>query len=200
MKTALALMTLASPLLHAESFESLPPGPLKSAKTAIGTWAAESGHAQVQPGHAKTGQQSLRLSGDGERSATLTLTEPAAKGSALTFSAERWTKRDPFRFRIEAKERGTWKELTNADDIPTGDFKGSVRIQLPTGASELRFRVTAPADAGVLMDDFILHRPGPARAVLVETVQPVCPAFIREDFNPVLGFRIVVEGLSLIHI
>ena len=194
MKTALALMTLASPLLHAESFESLPPGPLKSAKTAIGTWAAESGHAQVQPGHAKTGQQSLRLSGDGERSATLTLTEPAAKGSALTFSAERWTKRDPFRFRIESKERGTWKELTNADDIPTGDFKGSVRIQLPAGASELRFRVTAPADAGVLMDDFILHRPGPARAVLVETVQPVCPAFIREDFNPVLGFRIVVEG------
>ena len=29
---------------------------------------------------------------------------------------------------------------------------------------------------------------------LVETVQPVAPAFIREDFNPVLGFRIVVAG------
>ena len=75
MKAALALMTLASPLLHAESFESLPPGPLKDAKTAIGTWSAEPGHAQIQQGHAKSGQQSLRLSGDGERSATLTLTE-----------------------------------------------------------------------------------------------------------------------------
>ena len=31
-------------------------------------------------------------------------------------------------------------------------------------------------------------------AALVETVQPVAPAFIREDFNPVLGFRIVIEG------
>ncbi|MCW1884883.1 exo-alpha-sialidase [Luteolibacter flavescens] len=30
-------------------------------------------------------------------------------------------------------------------------------------------------------------------AVRVETAQPVCPAFIREDHNPVLGFRIVVE-------
>lgn len=194
MKTALALMTLASPLLHAESFESLPPGPLKDAKTAIGTWSAEPGHAQIQQGHAKSGQQSLRLSGDGERSATLTLPEPAAKGSALTFQAERWTKRDPFRFRIDAKERGAWKEIRNADDILTGDFANGLNVQLPAGASELRFRVTAPPDAGVLMDDFIVHRPGPARAMLVETVQPVCPAFIREDFNPILGFRIVVEG------
>ncbi len=32
-----------------------------------------------------------------------------------------------------------------------------------------------------------------ADALTVETSQPVCPAFIREDFNPVLGFRIVVE-------
>jgi sialidase-1 len=194
MKTALALMTLASPLLHAESFESLPAGPLKVAKTAIGTWSAEAGHAQIQRGKAKSGQQSLRLSGDSERSAILTFSEPAAKGSAFTFHAERWTKRGPFRFRIDAKERGAWKEIRNADDILTGDFPSDLRVELPAGASELRFRVTAPPDAGVLMDDFTVHRPGPACAVLVETVQPVCPAFIREDFNPILGFRIVVEG------
>jgi sialidase-1 len=194
MKTALALLTLASPLLHAESFESLPPGPLKDAKTAIGTWSAEAGHAQIQQGHAKSGQQSLRLSGDGERFATLTLAEPATRGSTLAFHAERWTKREPFRFRIEVKERGVWKEIRNADDLLTGDFQNSLRVDLPAGASELRFRVTSPADAGVMMDDFAIHRPGPARAVLVETVQPVCPAFIREDFNPVLGFRIVVQG------
>ncbi|HEY1122054.1 MAG TPA: hypothetical protein VGE67_10660, partial [Haloferula sp.] len=105
MRTALALLALASPLLSAESFESLPPGPLNGAKTSIGTWSADPGNAQIQPGHAKSGQQSLRLSGDGERSAILTLSEPAAKDTALTFHAERWTKRDPFRFRIEAKER-----------------------------------------------------------------------------------------------
>jgi sialidase-1 len=194
MKTALALMVLASPLLRAESFESLPPGPLKDARTSIGTWSAEPGHAQIQQGHAKSGQQSLRISGEGERSVALTLIEPAAKGSALTFHAERWTKREPFRFRLDAKEGGTWKEIRNADGILTGDFQNDLRVELPAGASELRFRVTAPADAGVMMDDFALHRPGPARAVLVETVQPVCPAFIREDFNPVLGFRVVVEG------
>lgn len=33
-----------------------------------------------------------------------------------------------------------------------------------------------------------------ATATMVETAQPVCPAFIREDFNPVIGFKVVVEG------
>lgn len=32
------------------------------------------------------------------------------------------------------------------------------------------------------------------KAATIETVQPVCPAFIREDFNPVLGFHITVDG------
>ncbi|QJE94923.1 sialidase family protein [Luteolibacter luteus] len=34
----------------------------------------------------------------------------------------------------------------------------------------------------------------PAKGTRIETAQPVCPAFIREEFNPVLGFRIKVEG------
>jgi sialidase-1 len=191
---SLAVLALTSALACAESFESLPAGPLTEARTSIGNWSAEPGNVTIQPGRAKSGRQSLRLSGEGERSAILTLTEPAAKGTALTFHAERWTNREPFHFRIDAKERGAWKEIKNADDVATGGFTTEVRLDLPRGASELRFRATSPADAGVMMDDFCLHRPGPARAVLVESVQPVCPAFIRGDFNPVLGFRIVVEG------
>jgi sialidase-1 len=34
----------------------------------------------------------------------------------------------------------------------------------------------------------------PLQIVFVKTVQPVCPAFIREDFNPVLGLHLKVEG------
>ena len=34
----------------------------------------------------------------------------------------------------------------------------------------------------------------PLHVVSVETVQPVCPAFVREDFNPVLGLRVEVAG------
>ena len=34
----------------------------------------------------------------------------------------------------------------------------------------------------------------PLHVVSVETVQPVCPAFVREDFNPVLGLKVEVGG------
>jgi sialidase-1 len=37
-------------------------------------------------------------------------------------------------------------------------------------------------------------RAAPLRIVSVETVQPICPVFIREDFNPVLGLHLKVEG------
>lgn len=194
MRHLLAIPLLASSLAAAESFESATAGPFTKLASAAGIWTAAEGHARIQDGHAKSGRQSLRLSGEGERVAVLELAEPAAKGTAISFHAERWTGRAPFTFRIEAKDKGGWKELRNADDIATGGFKTAVRVELPAGTRELRFRATAPADAGVMIDDVIVHRPGPARVTLVETAQPVCPAFIREDFNPVLGFRIVVEG------
>ena len=39
-----------------------------------------------------------------------------------------------------------------------------------------------------------LLRTGTAHAVSVETAQPVCPAFIRQEFNPVLGFHVTIDG------
>lgn len=191
---ALGLAMLA-PFAHAESFETFPAAPFTSLDSSVGKWTAAEGHSRIQAGHAKSGANSLRLSGEGERTATLALATPAEKGSTLSFHAERWTSRDPFSFRIEARDKGEWTEIYNGDTvIKTGDFLTAVKLALPTGTRELRFRSTAPAEAGVMIDDVNLHQPGPARVTLVETVQPVVPAFIREDFNPVLGFRVVVEG------
>jgi sialidase-1 len=194
MRLVICLALLATRLAVTESFETAAAGPFTGLTTATGTWSAAQGHASIQHGNAKSGRQSLRLSGEGERQAVLLLAEPAAEGSVLSFHAERWTSRAPFRFRIEARENGDWIAIHNADHVVTGGFKTEVRLALPAGAREIRFGATAPADGGVMMDDFTLHRPGPARAVRVETVQPVSPAFIREDFNPVLGFRLAVEG------
>jgi sialidase-1 len=125
----------------------------------------------------------------------LELPTAAEKGAVLAFHAERWTRRDPFQFRIDAKDRGSWREIHRADkDVKVGGFHTEVRLPLTEGTREVRFRVTAPADAGILIDDVQIHRPGPAQAVSIETVQQVVPAFIRKEFNPVLGFRVNVEG------
>jgi sialidase-1 len=189
----LLLIGLLAPAAFA--FEAAAPGPLTSLDHPLGRWTAEEGNALVHQGNAKSGSRSLRITGEGERAAVLSLTAPAEEGSVLSFHAERWTRRDPFVFRIDARTAGKWMEIHNGDaEAKVGGFHTEFRIPLPAGTREVRFRVTAPSDTGILLDDFLLHRPGPAVATLVETFQPVCPAFIRNEFNPVLGFRIVVEG------
>ena len=188
-------LVLGSASAPAESFESAAAGPVTRLESSVGRWSAPEGNARIHAGHAKSGQQSLRLAGEGERMVELELSTPAEKGAVLAFHAERWTKRDPFQFRIDAKSAGAWKEIHQADgEVKAGGFLTEIRLPLPAGARDVRFRVTAPADAGIMLDDVRLDRPGPAIATSVETVQPVSPAFIRQDFNPILGFRVTVAG------
>lgn len=189
------LLLLGTTCAPGESFESAPAGPFTRIESAIGKWTAADGNAQIHAGLGKSGNQCLRLSGEGERSVVLELSAGAEKGAVLSLQAERWTKRDPFQFRIDAKAEGEWSEIRKADkEVKVGGFHTEIRLTLPEGAREVRFRVTAPSESGVLIDDVKVHRSGPAVATSLETVQPVCPAFIRQDFNPILGFRVTVEG------
>ena len=189
------LLLLGATWAPGESFESAPAGLFTRIESAIGNWTAAEGNAQIHTGMGKSGNQCLRLAGEGERSVVLELSAAAEKGTVLSLQAERWTKRDPFQFRIDAKGTGDWQEIHQADkEVKVGGFHTEIRLTLPEGAREIRFRVTAPSDAGVLIDDVLVHRPGPAQATSVETAQPVCPAYIRQDFNPILGFRVTVEG------
>lgn len=191
----LFLGLLASALLKAESFESFPAGPLSSLATDVGTWSAEAGHAALHQGNGKSGSRSLRLLGGAGRELILTLPSPLEKGVGLSFHAERWTARSPFLFRIDEMRGEQWVEIRNADaEVKVGGFHAEIRLQPSTGVRKFRFRGDTHADGGVLIDDVSVQRPGPLRVVNVETTQPVCPAFIREDHNPVLGFKVTVEG------
>lgn len=191
----LSSVLLGSAAVLAESFESPAAGPFTVLESSVGRWSAEEGHARIHAGLGKSGKQCLRIAGEGERQVVLNLPTAAEKGAVMVMQAERWTKRAPFSFRIDAKGKDGWSELLDASaSVKVGGFHTELRAGLPAGTRELRFRVTAPAETGILLDDVMILKPGPAKATLVETVQPVCPAFIREDFNPVLGFRVVVEG------
>jgi sialidase-1 len=194
-RSTLPLLFLAgAACASAESFESAPAGPFTQLQTSLGRWTAEPGSARIHNGGAKSGKQSLRIVGEGERATVLALSLPAEKGTVLSLSAERWTKNAPFQFRIDAKSSGDWQEIHQGDDVKLGGFHTDIRITLPEGTREIRFRATAPSEAGILLDDIQLHRAGPAVATSVDTIQPVAPAFIRQQFNPILGFRINVEG------
>lgn len=188
-------VVLGSAAALAESFESPAAGPFAVMESSVGRWSAAEGHAWIHAGLGKSGKQCLRITGEGERQVVLALPGAAEKGAVLVMQAERWTKRAPFEFKIEAKGKDGWNEVLDASaKVKVGGFHTELRAELPEGSSEVRFRVTAPPETGILLDDVAVLRPGPARATSVETVQPVCPAFIREDFNPVLGFKVTVEG------
>lgn len=191
----LACFLIAVATACGESFENQPAAPLVSHASSFGKWSAAEGHARILQGRGKSGTQSLRLMGGKERELGLELGQPAEAGAVLSFHVERWTARKPFEFRIDGELDSKWQEIHNADaEAKVGGFLAEIRIKLEKGVKKIRFRCTSDDDGGVLIDDVKLHRPGPARVVSVETMQPVCPAFIREDFNPVLGFKIVVEG------
>ncbi|MFT5131511.1 MAG: N-sulfoglucosamine sulfohydrolase, partial [Rhodothermales bacterium] len=142
------------PLQYASgSFENTPAGPLASLTTSLGTWAAAPGHAEIDNAHAHSGSQCLRILGGDTRQLELTLS--SAPGGQLIFQAERWTKRSPFRFRIEARIGDQWQEIYNGDSqIKIGDFRTRVAIDLPDAEfARLRFTSSSPANSGVMIDD-----------------------------------------------
>ena len=197
MKILLACLLPAVAGAAAESFEAVPPGPLTSLASAAGHWSAMPGHASVLGNRGHSGTHSLRLGEHGEAQILLDLAAPAVAGASLSCFAERWTKRPPFGFRIEAQGGdGGWQLIHRAapDAVRVGGFLTHLQVALPAGTRELRFACDSGEDGGILLDDVMISEPGPLRAVAVSTSQPVCPVMLRAGFNPVLGVCISVSG------
>ena len=189
----------------ATDFDRLPAGEIRTLETPAGTWTAEAGHAEIHDEHARSGRQSLRLVGGENRAVEFT---PRLDGKAvdrLGFWAERWTRRDPFAFRVEALAAGKWREVYNGDkQIAVGPFPTRVEVDLgkPDGddaaqtppIEKLRFRTTAPAASGVLVDDLSLGQPVPMIVESATTAQRVTPVLVGNPTNPLARVEIVASG------
>ncbi|MCH7227372.1 family 20 glycosylhydrolase [Haloferula sp. A504] len=191
--TLLGMTALASGV---ESFEDYPAGAFETLNTPLGTWSAGSGQAEVHQGHAKAGNQSLRLPGGGEQALELELAGALTKPSRLSFWAERWTARKPFLFRIDAAgPGGDYEEVWNGDGaVKVGGFLTPVEVPLEAGVSRLRIRCNAPEKSGVMLDLLKLEEEKPMRLLEVDVAQPVVPVLKRKAINPVLGLRVSTEG------
>ena len=138
------------------SFEDQPAGPFTSITTAAGTWIASGGHAEIDHEHSHTGDQCLHILGGRDRVVEMEFPRGVGAIHEVRFQAERWTRRDPFAFSVEAKTTSGWREIYNGDlSIQVGTFRTSVRISIdgPTPA-RLRFKCTSLAHSGMLVDDF----------------------------------------------
>ncbi len=192
-RLAILLSLLSAAAIAGESFEDSPAGPLQSLATPLGTWTAAAGHAEIHRGHARAGEQSLKVHGGEDRTVELALAEPLTKAGRLAFWAERWTAKPPFAFVIEAAgPEGPFTPVHDASGVKVGGFLTFVEAGLPAGTARLKLRATS--EAGVMLDELELAEERPMELVAVGVRQPVVPVLVRKPVNPAVGIELETKG------
>ena len=158
-------------------------------------WKIEKGHAEITDRFAYSGSRSLHILGGDKRTVELTPAAADRPWGQLSFRAERWTKRDPFEFRVEALEEGKWTQIYNGDkEIKVGArFLSQVTMAAPPAAEKFRFVCTAPKGGGILIDDVALA-PAKKMEVAVNVSWPFEPVLIGKRDNPVLRIQLDADG------
>ena len=179
------------------SFEQSEAGQFDELKSPIGVWTPTGGTTIVDDKHAKTGKQCLQLTGGKETSVTLKLADGADTSGELILCAERWTKRDPFSFRIHKNSGDSWKEIYVGDhQVRVGrSFLSTIRVPLgDDDIKQLRFTVKSPPNTGVLIDDIRLAPALPQKVVSVDVLPLTLPALVGVDASPLLKIKIEAVG------
>jgi sialidase-1 len=181
---------------NSTSFEEVAAGAFTEIKTKIGTFSAKQGHAEVDDKHRNTGKQCLHIFGGDNFSVEFTPNKTKIPPGRLAFQAERWTRRTPFKFRIERLSKGKWKEIYNGDkQVVIGTFRTAVRIELDEIPIEkLRFSCTSPSKSGLLIDDIQLSPSTPQRVTSVIQESVTLPALVGTQASPLVRIRLDVEG------
>jgi sialidase-1 len=181
-------------LMQTATFESHAPGETTKMSSEIGTFIAARGHAEIQQQHVASGKQALHIFGGEQKSIRLKLRKALAAQTEVSFFAERWTRRAPFKFTIEGKVGAKWVELYNGDSVAVGSFsRYSFDIEKDK-IKELRFTCTSASNSGLLIDDITLAVPGPMQFVSSTTLQPALPVLVANDINPVTTLEITTKG------
>ncbi len=184
----------AEPQAGRTSFENAEVGEFRDLKLEVGRLEAASGHAAITDRFARTGTQCLHLLGGNDRELTLKHSDRASR--LLSFWAERWTRNEPFEFRVEARARGKWSEIYNGDKVIRVGARllSHVQLELPVGTSEIRFRSRSPENSGVLIDDLRFEVARPMQVLDCSHASWTAPALLGRSDNPVTKVSIATSG------
>lgn len=122
-------------------FAGMKDAAFETLKTPLGAWTAAKDHAAVKTWARGTG---VHLLGGTDREVTLSLPKAAAS-DALKLGVERFTARDPYDFRVEARTvDGAWHEVyAEGKGTPVGRVRSMSFKKLPTPVTAYRFRCTS---------------------------------------------------------
>lgn len=181
----------------AEDFDSVAVGPFSQLSTAVGQWDVTDGNALIDDQHAVSGRQCLQLTGGEQTTVVLKLKNGSDTSGALVFRAERWTRRAPFRFRIEKRAGDAWQEVYNGDQTIRVGRPFLSHIKVPLGdpqIRELRFTVTSPPATGILIDDLRLAPATPMKVTTVTQVPWTVPVLAGRESCGLTCVRIETQG------
>ena len=197
----LTIMTAASlhaatPASYETGFENATAGGIELWQDNGMRWSARRGDAAIHTAHQRSGKQSLRIHGGEDKAVDLAIDLDQYPGQlTLSFWAERWTSRAPFRFRIQANIAGAWKDIYVGDQaIRVGGFDTHVKVALPRGVERYRLVSTSPEQSGIMIDDLRISPAVPMRVESLEVSQPISPALIGNRSNPIALISIKTQG------
>ncbi len=177
-----------------ESFDKLPVGAFTSHSTVYGILNAAEGNAEINGNHGRNSAAALRLLGGMNRSVTLQFTKVLEAQTPGSCWIERWTRRNPFSFRIIAITPTGEEQVAKSENIGVGGYHTQLKWIMPAGTRGLRFESDAPEGGGVLIDDLALmvgsmevknvlvHHPG------------AFPIMKRAEINPAFALEVHTEG------
>jgi sialidase-1 len=184
--TLLSIILLSSLTLCAEdqpiystSFESQPADVFEQL-TIDSVAIKATGTARITSEYAHTGNQCLHLLGDTNNSVTFAIPLELSNIKGISFHAERWTSKAPFKFTVEVQQAGQWNEVAQLDRVIEvgARFRTHVQLAVPGDAKTqaIRFKTEAAPKSGLLVDDLSLHAVPPKRPTFIAShVMPTEP-------------------------
>ncbi|MCK5469789.1 MAG: hypothetical protein KAI99_14815, partial [Cyclobacteriaceae bacterium] len=153
----------SQPKILTEDFSGIPEGRLIEYANARFVWKGENGSAEITKKKSKFTPNSLRINGGENKTVIVEPGEDIGTHELITFWAERWTRREPFEFRVSGFNNNEWKEIFNGDEaIKTGRFPSFVEIPLNgTSYSKYKFTCSSPENTGMFIDEFKLFNNAP---------------------------------------
>lgn len=178
----------------AESFESCATGAVSKLQTEYGALTAEPGHAEVLGKLARTGNKTLHIMGGKNRVVQLGFEQPLEKEATLSFWMERWTKANPFDFRLVADTPQGEVQLLHLQNMAVKGYTKQVQVALPAGTTAVRLLSTTAEKGGVLVDDLQLDsEPMVVQEVKLEN-PGAYPMLKRAPINPVMRYKVTTTG------
>lgn len=186
------------PIVLSEGFAGFPVGELLEFASNHSIWISADGNAEIVEKKSKLTPNSLRISGGENKSITVEPQENIGSHALITFWAERWTRRDPFEFRVLGFENNEWSEIFNGDDVvETGNLTSFVKISLNgSNYSKYKFTCSSPENTGMFIDDFKIYNDAPITLDSVTVHYVAVPILKRNSNTPVLQVQVHTSGVA----